>query len=307
MLPVSEYDFSVRETFHVSADDADNLLREVELLRQADGDPGYYVGIVRAAGVAYLPGRASVADTSRVTMAHEIGHNMNLLHAPCGSPQAVDPDFPHEGGRTGSWGHDREHRALRSPTTPDLMSYCTNHSYWISDYHHAKALEYRIDEDTASARTASARRKTTTLVLWGRTGPGEVSLDPAIAVDAVPTLPDGGGRYRIEGRSAQGAALFSLRFNPTIEAESGEGHFVFTLPVNPAWAGSLASVTVSGPNGSDRLDATVHQPLAIVSDRATGRIRKLLRDFNTAPVAGPGELVTVSYGLPDPEALRGGR
>ena len=36
----------------------------------------------------------------------------------------------------------------------------------------------------------------------------------------------------------------------------------------------------------------------------TGRIRKLLRDFEAVPVAGPGEVVTVSYGLPDYAALR---
>ena len=98
-----------------------------------------------------------------------------------------------------------------------------------------------------------------------------------------------------------------LRFDPAIEAESGEEHFVFTLPVDPAWAGSLASITVSGPNGSDLLDATVHRPLAIVTDMVTGRIRKLLRDFEAVPVAGPGEVVTASRGLPDEAALRGRR
>lgn len=133
----------------------------------------------------------------------------------------------------------------------------------------------------------------------GNTGPGEVTLDPAIVLDAAPSLPEAGGPYRIEGRSDGGGTLFSLSFNPISESESGEGHFVFLLPVGANWAESLATITLSGPNGSDRLDAATRRPMAIVTDRATGRIRRLLDDFETAPAAGPGEVVTVSRGLPD--------
>jgi len=307
MLPIGDYDFSVRETLHASP--GRNLLGQVYLLRLADGDPGYYVGIISDGGVAYLPGRANLSDTTTGTMAHEFGHNMGLRHAPCGRAPGADPDFPHAGGRTGAWGYDRETGAPWGPTTPEIMTYCRATGYWISDFHHVKAFEYRIyeeeeeDQEEASARLAAGGHRTPSLVLWGRTGPDGVALDPAIVVDAVPSLPTGGGRYRIEGRTARGGPLFALRFDPMIEAESGEEHFVFTLPVDPAWAGSLASITVAGPNGSDRLDATVRRPIAIVTDSATGRIRKLLRDFETAPVAGPGEAVTVSWGLPDRVAL----
>ena len=305
MLPIHDYDFSVRETFHVSPGGY-HLLQKVDFLRLADGDPGYYTGIIANGGVAYLSGRANLSDTTTGTMTHEFGHNMSLLHTNCGQPRSfVDWDFPHAGGRTGAWGHDRETGTLWSPATAEVMSYCRDLGYWISDYHFARALEYRLYEEEVDTSQAAGRYRAPSLVLWGRTGPDGVTLDPAIVVDAVPSLPDGGGRYRIEGRTARGGPLFALRFDPQIEAESGEEHFVFTLPVDAAWAGSLASIIVSGPNGSDRLDATVSRPIAVVTDRATGRIRKLLRDFETAPVAGPGEVVTVSRGLPDKEMLRG--
>lgn len=307
MLPISDYDFSVRETFHVSLEGY-NLLQKVDLLRIADGDPGYYTGIIGFGGVAYLNGRANLSDTTTGTMTHEFGHNMSLLHTNCGDPRySVDWDFPHAGGRTGAWGHDRETGTLWSPATAEVMSYCSGLGYWVSDYHYAKALEYRLHEEEVDTSQAADGHRTPSLVLWGRTGPDGVTLDPAFVVDAVPSLPEGGGRYRIEGRTARGGPLFALRFDPHIEAESGEEHFVFTLPVDPAWAGSLASITVSGPNGSDRLDATVRRPIAVVTDMATGRIRKLLRDFEAAPVAGPGEVVAVSRGLPDEAALRGRR
>ncbi len=296
MLPISDYDFSVRETFHLDYDS--NLMRKLDLLRKADGDPGYYAGIFPSQNAGQLGGRTSISNTGRLTLAHEVGHNMNLLHAPCGNPRHLDPDYPHEGGRTGAWGRDRETGKLKSPNNPDLMSYCYHDTYyWISDYHHAKALEYRIEREEEKRRSAADRRPS--LVLWGSTGPGQVTLDPAIVLDAAPSLPEAGGPYRIEGRSDSGGTLFSLSFNPMIESESGEGHFVFLLPVEANWAESLATITLSGPNGSDRLDATTRRPMAIVTDRATGRIRRLLDDFETAPVAGPGEVVTVSRGLPD--------
>ena len=298
MLPISDLDFSVRETFHVS-DRRTRLLSLVDMLRLADGDPGYYVGIIQASGVAYLGGRTSLADTTGSSIAHEVGHSMSLLHAPCKARQSVDPNYPHESGRTGAWGHDLETGKLWSPRTPDVMSYCAYQAFWISDYNHVKAMEYRLAEEVAAARLAADRSRGPSLVLWGRTGPNEVTLEPAVVVDAVPSLPTGSGPYRIEGRGAGGAMMFSLSFSPMIQADGGEEHFVFTLPVNPAWAGSLTSITLSGPNGSDRLDATVHRPIAIVTNGVTGRIRKLLLDFDAVPVAGPGEGVTVSYGLPD--------
>ena len=309
MQPISGIDFSVRETtYHVSPDQMTSLLRLIDLLRIADGDPGYYLGIVSASGVAYLGGRASLAQMTGSTIAHEIGHNLSLRHAPCGGPQGIDPHYPYESGRTGAWGLDQATGSQWRPDTSDLMSYCTRRSYWISDYHHAKALEFRLANDAKTAtRSAADQRRVSSLVLSGRAGPDEVVLDPAVVVEAVQSLPDDGGRYRIEGRNTQGATLFSLSFDPVIEAESGEGHFVFTLPVDAAWAGSLASITLSGPGGSDVLDAGTDRPVAVVTDRVTGRIRKLLRDFDTLPVAGPGEVVTVSNGLPDEQALRGRR
>lgn len=305
--PISDFDFSVRETLHLSEGEGFSL-SGLEMLRLADGDPGYYVGVYPGAGVALLGGRVSFAQITGTTIVHEVGHNLNLRHAPCGGPQGIDPHYPHEGGRTGAWGLDPITGKLWSPNTSDIMTYCTQRSWWISDYSYAKALEYRLAEEAkTAARSAADRRRVSSLVLWGRAGPNEVVLDPAIVVDAVPSLPGDGGRYRIQGRSAQGGTLFSLRFDPMIEAESGEGYFAFALPVDAAWAGSLASITLSGPAGSDRLDATTDRPMAVVTDRATGRIRKLLRDFDTVPVAGPGEVVTVSYGLPDEQALRGRR
>ena len=96
-------------------------------------------------------------------------------------------------------------------------------------------------------------------------------------LDAPVSLPSSGGPYRIEGFGPDERRLFSLGFAPLIEAETGSGHFVFSLPVDPAWADSLARITLTGPDGRDTLDASTDRPIGIFTERDTGRIRKILR------------------------------
>ena len=299
MIPVGEVDFSVREPITVKSRNWNSRALEIlEALRKADGAEGYYLGICDCrGGVAELGGRVSRSELNGYIMAHEIGHNLSLLHAPCGNPVGhLDNSYPYAGGRTGTWGYDTETGELRAPRLGDLMSYCE--PPWIGDYGYVKAMEHRLSEENGvSGRSTRGGRRVPTLLLWGRAGPEEVTLRPAAVLNALPSVPDG-GPYRVTGRAQGGETLFSVDFTPMVEAESGTEHFVFTLPVDPAWLGSLASITLSGPGGSDTLDASSDRPLAIITDRATGRIRRFLLDFAEPPEAGPDEEVTVSYGIP---------
>ena len=299
MIPVGEVDFSVREPITVKSREWNNRALEIlEALRKADGAEGYYLGICDCrGGVAELGGKVSRSELDSYIMAHEIGHNLSLLHAPCGSPAGfLDDNYPYAGGRTGTWGYDTETGELRTPRVPDLMSYCE--PPWIGDYGYLIAMEHRLSvENGVSGRSTRGDRRVPTLLLWGRAGPAEVTLRPATVLNAIPSIPDG-GPYRVTGRAVGGETLFSVSFTPMVEAESGTEHFVITLPVDPAWLGSLASITLSGPGGSDTLDASSDRPLAVVTDRETGRIRRFLFDFAEPPEAGPDEEVTVSYGIP---------
>ena len=306
MIPIGEVDFAVREAITVSRSAwLSNGLGIVEMLRKADGATGYYMGISSSrGGAAELGGWVSRSELDGTVIAHEIGHNLSLLHAPCGSPAGhIDPEYPYPGGRTGVWGYDSELQELRDPLYPDLMSYCE--PPWTSDYGFSLAFEHRLEKETAAAsQLAMEDRRVPTLLLWGLAGRAGVILEPAVVVNALPSLPDAGGPYRITGLGEDGGTLFALDFTPTIEAESGEGHFVFTLPVETQWAGSLASITVSGPGGSDTLDALTRRPLAIVTDDMTGRLRGLLRNADAVTKVAADEDVTLSYGLPDPVSLR---
>ena len=92
----------------------------------------------------------------------------------------------------------------------------------------------------------------------------------------------------------------------------GSSSFAFVLPVESGWAGNLASVTLSGPDGSVTLDSDTDIPMSILVDPSTGQVRGILRDMPQtdaaaalalAPQAGPGSLdVLFSRGIPDAAA-----
>ena len=302
MLPIKEVDFAVREPITVARSDwTANSLGILAMLRRTDGANGHYIGISsgRRGGVAALGGRVSSSSLHSEIIAHEIGHNLSLQHARCGQGLwFVDPDYPYGGGRTGVWGFDSELGELREPTLPDVMSYCD--PVWISDYQFVKALNFR-KANAAPGRPDPAARdrnsKTTTLLLWGRITASAVILEPAVILDAIPSLPDTSGPYRVVGTGDGDDVLFSLEFAPMIEAEGGEGYFVFTLPVEAGWE-SLARITLSGPAGSDSMTRETHRPLTIMVDSASGRVRSVFSDLETVPPASEGLSVKQSHGLP---------
>ena len=119
-----------------------------------EGAAGHYMGLMAQfemyGGLAYRPGRSSVSVPRWGTVAHELGHNMSLGHAPCGGPDQVDPAFPYPNGSTGAWGFDFRHGGqLMPPSSNDIMSYCRGQR-WISDYHFTRALEYRARDEGAA-------------------------------------------------------------------------------------------------------------------------------------------------------------
>lgn len=166
------------------------------------------------------------------------------------------------------------------------MSHC--YPSWIGDFTFVKALKHRLTADAPGMGTTLARaERTTTLILWGRAGPDGTALEPAVVLDVPVWLPRTGGPYRIEGLGEDGAPHFSLSFAPSIEAESGQGHFAFSLPVDPALADLLSRITLTGPDGWDTLDRTTNRPIGIFTDRTSGRIHRILR--GSFALSGPEE------------------
>ncbi|MDE2927702.1 MAG: M66 family metalloprotease [Acidobacteriota bacterium] len=331
LLPIGDLEVTAHAPVMTSTspDEFYSLLGETEAIRAMEGGSGHYMGTmsrpgrVGRAGEAKPSGRVFISRLNSFTIAHELGHNLSLYHAPCGGAAGPDPAFPYPDGSTGAWGYDfRYGGALATPFRPDLMSYCEPAG--ISDYHFTNALRFRlvdegpppaaslIAQDESPPRPASLiAQEATSLLLWGgMDAKGQLFLHPSFVIDAPAALPRTTGEHRITGRSESGDELFSVGFTmPEVADGDGRSSFAFVLPVEPGWAVRLASITLSGPGGSVRLDSDTDIPLYILVDPGTRQVRGILRDLPQAGVsalvsqAGAGSLdVLFSRGIPDAAA-----
>ena len=314
VLPIGELTVNVHAGFMTSADLTtasgwSRLLGELTFLRVEEGERGYYYGAVSLGsestpqGLGFIGHPVAVGRAHGETLAHEVGHNLGLHHAPCGGAIAPDRAFPYPNGSIGVWGYDvNEERLVSASLYRDFMGYCS--PSWVSDYHFTRAMDFRLHEEEslvsgADRGTAGERG---TLLLWGRAGGGELALDPAFMVDLPAILPEADGPYRIEGFGTDGRRRFDLRFSPRPVAYGG-GSFLFAVPYEPSLGGALDEVVLSGPEGTVTLNSFGSRAMAIVRERATGRVRGILRNWTGELVPGlpidPGELeIVVSEGIP---------
>ena len=323
LLPVGQLDVTAHQPLVTArGGTAFDILPKVEAIRVLEGGSGHYLGLVPVreyGGVAYMPGRSSLAGTHAGTIAHELGHNMSLMHAPCGGAvgETSDPLYPYEVGSIGAWGYDFRSGRLVLKWRKDLMSYCS--PQWISDYHFTKALWYRLSAedpaktlDPALARSVDVR----SLLLWGGVDrDGRPFLNPTFVANAPATLPESPGDHRVIGRDADGGELFSLSFAMSVmlSEEKVGSAFVYALPARTEWAEALASITLIGPNGSVTLNGESDRPMVILRNPLTGQVRGFLSDLPQAAqaamgeagrVAGPSMEVLFSRGIPELSAWR---
>ena len=175
-FPVSAVNVSMRAPINFSGDLSDlngwvQALGLIGNIKMSDGAPSsqvYYGVIPRTnpngdsypaafAGYGFIGSRAGVGlDMIPQVAAHEIGHNLGLLHAPCGNPSGVDPNFPYPNGSIGLFGLDVIEEQVWTPNAPDnakdLMSYCG--PSWISDYHYNKLYLDQINEGFSTPEEA---------------------------------------------------------------------------------------------------------------------------------------------------------
>ena len=312
LMPVGAMEVEVHETFSTSADlSTENgwgeWIRDTRVLYEQEGRRGYYYGVVTVAGPAYgglgyVGYPVSVGLASAGIYAHELGHNMNLRHAPCGGAGRPDPNYPYPNGIIGIWGYDIHESELLDPADHnDVMGYCSDD--WISDYHFSRATIHRLDGDGGvdlggGAVAQGGPDRGEMLVVRGSVANGRLELDPAFLLDGPPVLPEADGPYRVEGRGPGGRTEFSLSFSPT-PLEFGGGGFVFFVPWEDGWAGSLDRISLAGPEGEHTLTRFAAPPTAVVTDPSTGRIRAIIRDWDGGPLPGEGAAnVTVSRGIP---------
>ncbi len=319
LLPVGGFKVTTHAPVLSSSNSILALVRETGTIRALEAGSGHWMGMMSgpregSIGGAISGRRVSASIPRAFVIAHELGHNMSLVHAPCGGAGRPDPAFPYGDGSSGAWGYGfRDGGSLVHPSTPDVMSYCSD-PHWISDYHFTKALRFRL-ADEGSGSGAMVAEPAASLMLWGGVdADGVPFLEPAFAVDAPPLLPDSAGDYRITGTAAGGETLFSISFTmPVLADADGESSFVFIVPARPSWQAALAAITLTGPGGTATLNGESNRAMAILRDPLTGQVRGFLRDLPAAArvaadlagrTAGPGLDMLLSSGIPDAAAWR---
>ncbi len=282
-FPFHEFRASSRSEYITSLDLTSDdgqweLVLELEALRLLDHASGYYYGAAASVngfvrGRARLGGWTSIGKAWDTELAHEVGHNLSLAHAPCGGALGVDPDFPHPGGSVGAWGYDFRDSTLVSPEyRRDIMGYCYEQG-WLSDYYFEKVIDYRERREGASG-PSMAGAPSDVLVLWGGVQGGELRLEPPFPATAPAQLPEADGPYRLDGLG-QNTVIFSLSFTP-----GEDKYFFFAIPIEQDWEESLERIVLTGPEGSLTVSADDQRALSVVRDANTGQVRAILRDWD---------------------------
>ena len=291
-FPFAEFRARSREGYVTSRDLTTSegqwrLVLELEGVRAIERGTGYWYGAASSVrgfvrGIARLGGPVSMGKPSIAELAHEVGHNLNLDHAPCGNPLFVDPHFPHRGGGIGAWGYDfRDGSVVVPETRRDIMGYCYAQG-WLSDYNFEKVISHRGSVE-ADARPAAAQPPSEMLVLWGGVVDGELRIEPAFRVPSTERLPDRTGPYRLEG-FGDGVPEFSISFTPD-EDQFGNKYFFFMVPPE-----ALDRITLSGPEGTATIGVDDQRTVSVVRDPSSGRIRSILDDLNGDLPAALGRL-----------------
>ena len=324
IFPINELDVEIHDVFRSDAnlcrterDRAGHpypagwvqFINEIETLRLAEGRRGWhYVGLVtasylppvtakcppnaiRLAGIANMPGFTAAAIPPRWALIHELGHNLNLSHAPC-SPwgiSGVDPDYPYEFGVIGNWGFDILNEEVHGPeTSTDIMGYCFTRPQWISAYHFEKARRWRSGLRSSSQGAGDAA------LVWGTVTSGGIDLEPSFRVNTDFVLPSGMGDYTLSVVGPDSEVLYESRFTPAVLSEGGASHFSFAIP----YVAEIERIEVLGPEGLDVVGRGTEAPVAMWwrGDEVVG----IQRDWSPgmAFALEAGTRVVVSQGVP---------
>lgn len=330
-LPVGAHNVDVRAVYTTDAPALQSnnangawstILSEILALRNTvDQSTRYYYGVVRTsygsgiAGIGYVPGSPSstakaalgwdAAGSRARVLAHELGHNFGRFHAPCGGAGNPDASYPHTGGQIGAWGLDPVTLAVKAPTTfYDLMGYCPPNE-WVSDYTWNAVVDFRAASPVGAPPAPDIPAGDADgMLVWGRITPTGVVLEPTFRVTPTGAPLPGTGAWRVELRDAGNALLQAQAFDPVPVADlpgGGEQHFALVLPFGADVLDRVASVRVTGPQGTTERRAAAAQagpepsaravaggrrrvewngarfPMALIRDAATGEILSFAR------------------------------
>ena len=331
----------------------DTVLYQLNAKRTAEGATNrYYYGAVQTnynsgvAGLGFIPTQANGQDLSAIgwdksgsfpsILAHEVGHNFQRSHSPCGNPAGVDPNYPYANAIIGVPGWDvfASSNNLKAPATyVDIMSYCS--PPWISDYTYKGELAFRqispagiiVNADNAAVASSEG------LLVWGHIENGMVTLEPAFRIPVKNPQPQS-GPYTWEAYDAIGRLMASVSFDAAevadLPSDRSVRMFSFVVPLDTdvlslvqtmrikAGDQELARRNVAvaadfdqnvhmqdGPDGKLQLTWDAERyPVIMVRDAKSGEVRGFLRGGNAEIDAAPSEVEVRAPDSTRPEPLR---
>jgi trimeric autotransporter adhesin len=245
-------------------------LEQIESARRADGSSRNYFGVApdpgnRIGGVAYAPGFAALASEGQaIASIHEIGHNLSLMHAPCGGPAGIDPNYPDPRGALLTRGYDGQNIVNPAGFT-DIMGYCPPKN-WVSAYNYKLTqtyLESRREFAPGNLQLQAPSTLEDSLLLSGSITDDGVSFLP---VHRMRSTPD-----RLETSdltltlSTDSGRTFSVPVQTVAVPELHRQHFAVVVP----FVENLHSIELfHGKRSLGRREAqALHQPVTATAER----------------------------------------
>lgn len=272
-----------------TSDEWSAALAELRTLRATEGQGRQYYGMVAPvvaagiAGIGYVNSPSSNSpllaalgwDMSRSswrrTLVHELGHNFSRSHAPCGSVDASDPNYPYAGGAMSATALfnslvDNVVAPTGTGSDRDVMGYCNG--LWFSDYNYREVQRFLERQPQPAALLAAETQATgEVLVIGGSIGADGVRLTPPLLTTGLAQA-QASGDYRVVLTLADGRSIDVPFDAPEVDhALTGERHFSVRVP-NP---GPLVSIEVRrGGHALPRADiAQIYEQRAAAQMRHT--------------------------------------
>lgn len=265
VYPVSRVDVTWHAPYQFTGNlstssDWGRLLNEITTLRSSEGAPAstVYYGLVPTAdcdsawfragiaGIGWIGLRAAVGldikDQAGEIAAHEIGHNLGLLHAPCGSVGSADSEYPYTNGSIGQYGLDVYDSTLYDPSkAKDVMSYC--YPKWVSDYTYRELYEAQVATGALTAPSLLwADSASRALMVRAELGEVEARLLPSYLIHGQAVAPQeagsGVGDYSLQLLGPTGEILATVPLPVYEQVIEGDGtqaiHALVPIPDQPA-------------------------------------------------------------------------
>ena len=316
LLPIDELVVHTHEAVITSSNDPIELLFQTSLINALENGRGYYMGMMTSPrgfilGIANISGKNSFSIPRTDVIAHELGHNLSLFHAPCGGAGGPDRSYPYSDGSSGAWGYDfRNGGEIVSPTVPDFMSYCS--PVWVSDYHFSNSLRWRLFDERRQEGVSAATRESL-LVSGSRLADGSLILKPTFVVNASARLPEKEGDYVLQGLTSEGREIFTIDFAMYEVSETeDEESFLFVLPVEDHWQDQLDSISLSSEISSVSQEIGSSPEMTILRNPQSKQVRGILEHHAGMPASVLSEFertaresgleILSSSGLPSAES-----